>query len=43
MGILMSERRLTEHQAFDVLRRHSQDNNIKLRDVARRVCERGSL
>lgn len=43
MGILMSERRLTEHQAFDVLRRHPQENNIKLRDVARRVCEHGSL
>ncbi|MCV2457820.1 GAF and ANTAR domain-containing protein [Streptomyces sp. ICN988] len=31
MGILMGSRRLTEDQAFDVLRRYSQDNNIKLR------------
>ncbi|MFG3017366.1 GAF and ANTAR domain-containing protein [Streptomyces sp. NPDC048254] len=43
MGILMGGHRLTEDQAFDVLRRYSQENNIKLRDVARRVCEQGSL
>ncbi|WP_435279942.1 GAF and ANTAR domain-containing protein [Streptomyces sp. 1222.5] len=43
MGILMSSRHLTETQAFDVLRRYSQEHNIKLRDVARRVCEQGSL
>ncbi|MFI9251895.1 GAF and ANTAR domain-containing protein [Streptomyces sp. NPDC053069] len=43
MGILMGSHRLTEEQAFDVLRRYSQENNIKLREVARRVCERGSL
>lgn len=30
-------------EAFDVLRRFSQENNIKLREVARRVCEQGSL
>ncbi|MCT9106825.1 ANTAR domain-containing protein, partial [Streptomyces mirabilis] len=29
--------------AFDVLRHYSQDNNIKLREVARRVCAEGSL
>ncbi|MER5210512.1 GAF and ANTAR domain-containing protein [Streptomyces sp. NPDC002838] len=43
MGILMGRHRLTEEQAFDVLRRYSQENNIKLREVARRVCEQGSL
>lgn len=43
MGILMGAHHLTEEQAFDVLRRYSQENNIKLRDVARRVCEKGSL
>ncbi|MFD8373521.1 GAF and ANTAR domain-containing protein [Streptomyces sp. NPDC059688] len=43
MGILMGSRHLTETQAFDVLRRYSQEKNIKLRDVARRVCEQGSL
>ncbi|MEU6324847.1 GAF and ANTAR domain-containing protein [Streptomyces sp. NPDC047009] len=43
MGILMGGHHLTEEQAFDVLRRYSQENNIKLREVARRVCEQGSL
>lgn len=43
MGILMSSRHLTEEQAFNVLRRYSQENNIKLRDVAHRVCEQGSI
>ncbi|MFE7444343.1 GAF and ANTAR domain-containing protein [Streptomyces chartreusis] len=43
MGIFMGSRHLTEEQAFDVLRRYSQENNIKLREVARLVCERGSL
>ncbi|MFD8394630.1 GAF and ANTAR domain-containing protein [Streptomyces sp. NPDC059680] len=42
MGILMGAHHLTEEQAFDVLRRFSQENNIKLREVARRVCEQGS-
>jgi transcriptional regulator with GAF, ATPase, and Fis domain len=43
MGVLMGSRRLTEEQAFDVLRRYSQENNIKLREVARRVSEQGAL
>ncbi|MFE7902425.1 GAF and ANTAR domain-containing protein [Streptomyces sp. NPDC057424] len=43
MGILMGSHRLTEDQAFDVLRRYSQEKNIKLREVARRVCEEGRL
>lgn len=43
MGILMGAHRLTEEEAFDVLRRFSQEKNIKLRDVARRVCEQGGL
>jgi transcriptional regulator with GAF, ATPase, and Fis domain len=43
MGIIMGSHHLTEEQAFDVLRRYSQDNNIRLREVARLVCERGSL
>ncbi|MFI8931683.1 GAF and ANTAR domain-containing protein [Streptomyces sp. NPDC053474] len=41
MGILMGSHRLTEEQAFDVLRRYSQENNVKLREVARLVCEGG--
>lgn len=43
MGILMGIRHLTEEQAFEVLRRYSQENNVKLREVARRVCERGAV
>lgn len=43
MGIVMGSHHLTEEQAFDVLRRHSQEHNIKLREVARRVCEKGSV
>ncbi|MFE9499309.1 ANTAR domain-containing protein [Streptomyces collinus] len=43
MGILMGSRRLTEDQAFDVLRRYSQEHNVKLREVARQICERGGL
>ncbi|MFD8236258.1 GAF and ANTAR domain-containing protein [Streptomyces sp. NPDC059696] len=43
MGILMGSHHLTEEQAFDVLRRYSQEKNIKLREVARRVCEEGRL
>ncbi|WP_395576489.1 GAF and ANTAR domain-containing protein [Streptomyces sp. BK79] len=43
MGILMGRHRLTEDQAFATLRRYSQDRNVKLREVARRVCEEGGL
>ncbi|MBK5990392.1 GAF and ANTAR domain-containing protein [Streptomyces sp. MBT58] len=43
MGILMARHRITGEQAFNVLRRYSQDNNTKLRDVARQVSERGAL
>ncbi|WP_053669459.1 GAF and ANTAR domain-containing protein [Streptomyces sp. NRRL B-1140] len=37
MGILMERHQLGEDEAFDVLRRISQEHNLKLRDVARRV------
>ncbi|MFD8050231.1 MULTISPECIES: GAF and ANTAR domain-containing protein [Streptomyces] len=43
MGIVMGSHDLSEEQAFDVLRRYSQENNIKLREVARLICEHGSL
>ncbi|MGW1726706.1 GAF and ANTAR domain-containing protein [Streptomyces sp. NPDC002306] len=43
MGILMGSRHLTEEQAFDVLRRYSQQTNTKLREVARRICAHGGL
>ncbi|MFF7640707.1 ANTAR domain-containing protein [Streptomyces canus] len=37
MGILMERHKLSEDDAFSVLRRISQQHNIKLRDVAQRV------
>ncbi|WP_370252967.1 GAF and ANTAR domain-containing protein [Streptomyces sp. V4I8] len=43
MGILMGSHGLTEEQAFDTLRRYSQENNVKLREVARLICEDGGL
>ncbi|MGW3020178.1 GAF and ANTAR domain-containing protein [Streptomyces longwoodensis] len=43
MGILMGNHGLSESQAFDVLRRYSQERNVKLREVARQVCEQGGL
>ncbi|KAB1139490.1 GAF and ANTAR domain-containing protein [Streptomyces luteolifulvus] len=43
MGILMGRHRLDQEEAFGVLRRYSQENNIKLREVARMVCEQGNL
>ncbi|MGF0174434.1 ANTAR domain-containing protein [Streptomyces sp. Marseille-Q5077] len=43
MGILMGGHQLTEDKAFDVLRHYSQENNVKLREVACLVCEWGSL
>lgn len=41
--IRMDARHLTEEQAFDVLRRYSQEKNIKLREVARLICAQGNL
>jgi hypothetical protein len=41
-GILMERRGLPADQAFDVLRRASQDLNVKLRDVAATLAERRS-
>ncbi|WP_121708694.1 GAF and ANTAR domain-containing protein [Streptomyces sp. E5N91] len=43
MGILMGRHRMSEVQAFAALRRYSQDHDVKLRDVAAQVCERGGL
>ncbi|CQD21220.1 GAF and ANTAR domain-containing protein [Mycobacterium europaeum] len=40
VGMLMLLHDMTEEQAFDLLRRHSQALNIKLADVAREVIER---
>jgi len=41
MGILMERHGLTEETAFGVLKKASQDHNIKLREIARRICETG--
>jgi len=43
MGIIMSSQLVTADQAFDVLRRLSQETNRKLRDVALDVAETGAL
>jgi hypothetical protein len=40
VGMLMLLHDLTEEEAFDLLRRHSQALDIKLADVAREVIER---
>lgn len=43
IGILMERYSLDSDRAFDVLRRYSQDKNVKLRDVARQVVEERGL
>ncbi|MFF3032408.1 GAF and ANTAR domain-containing protein [Streptomyces rubiginosohelvolus] len=43
MGILMSRHNIPENEAFNRLRGYSQNNNVKLRDVALLVCEQGAL
>ena len=42
-GILMERHDLDETRAFEVLRRYSQDHNIKLRDVAAHLIETRQL
>lgn len=42
-GILMERSRLTAEQAFAALQRASQDRNVKLAEVARRLVETGDL
>jgi GAF domain-containing protein len=42
-GILMERFGIDSDQAFAVLRRYSQDNNIKLRDVAQRLIDTRKL
>ncbi len=39
MGILMERYNLTSNQAFEVLRRYSQDTNTKLREVAQHLID----
>lgn len=42
-GILMERRRMTADQAFEQLVQVSQEHNVKLHDVARRLVETGEL
>ena len=42
-GILMERFSLDADRAFQVLRRYSQDGNVKLVEVARRVVQKGAL
>lgn len=42
-GVLMERFELSADQAFAVLRRHSRDNNMKLRDIAASLVETGEL
>lgn len=42
-GILMERGRLTADQAFAALQRTSQEGNVKLAEVARRLVETGDL
>jgi GAF domain-containing protein len=42
-GILMAREHITAEQAFEILRTTSQKLNIKLREIAQRVAETGSL
>ncbi|MFJ2262900.1 GAF and ANTAR domain-containing protein [Streptomyces sp. NPDC087844] len=41
MGILMERYGLTEDTAFKVLKKTSQDRNVKLREIARQICRTG--
>lgn len=43
VGVLVERYGLTVDAAFQVLVRHSQHHNVKLRDVARRLVEEGDL
>ena len=42
-GILMATSDVTADEAFDMLRAASQRENVKLRDVAKRIVERRSF
>lgn len=43
LGIIMERYRVAEEEAFAVLRKSSQDHNLKLRDIARRVAATGEI
>ncbi|MGW5237321.1 ANTAR domain-containing protein [Monashia sp. NPDC004114] len=43
MGILMASRRVSEDEAFDILRKASQNTNRKLRVIAEEVAHTGDI
>jgi hypothetical protein len=43
VGILMCQMRVTEDRAFAILCKHSQDHNVKVRDLAEEVIYTGTL
>jgi AmiR/NasT family two-component response regulator len=42
-GVLMTRRQLTADQAFALLKRQSQNTNVKLRTIAQTVIQTGDL
>jgi GAF domain-containing protein len=43
LGIVMERHKIGEQEAFDLLRKHSQGRNIKIRELARVLTETGEL
>lgn len=43
LGIVMERYKLTEDQAFAVLKRSSQDRNVKLREIAHQITTTGEI
>jgi GAF domain-containing protein len=43
LGIVMERYKVAEPAAFALLRKHSQERNVKLRDLARQLTETGEL
>ncbi|HEY0449692.1 GAF and ANTAR domain-containing protein [Actinophytocola sp.] len=43
LGIVMERHKLTGQQAFEMLRKESQERNVKLRELARMLTETGEL
>lgn len=43
MGIVMERYKVGEDEAFGILKKSSQDHNVKLREVARSITETGEL
>jgi AmiR/NasT family two-component response regulator len=42
-GVLMARSRVSPDEAFGILRRMSQEENVKLRDIAIRVISRAAM